>query len=596
MQPHLVEPTSEEDICKQQRLPDGASDDLGSNQTVAKWETCISVDKDMAQLRVLMARQRLLDQDIAVWCRWFQNYLEQYTFGKDESIVASIVDFSENYLTDAGVQLLLETLRARGIIVEVLKLHHNHIQSGDSIADLVLGCSGSLRELHLSHNELSTEAAAQIILAVASTTDSQGEFCYPHSEGDVVAPLWLRLDLNRLDHLQLQESIRPTLEKIGRADWALCDARGVGCKPRCCEWHQHDPPPMHVKHLAHQRGKAVTEEMPALRQEDVDCLVHVSDEATSSGSDAKYVYNRDFMLLARSRIDSDLKEGSPLIKSLVIPNHLVAELCEVTETADRHENVELAQQSCKHAFDPGMFPTWEDYVPAIDHGLVDWNWSEPKRLQSTSLLSTEPQESEYAQLLSILRRNPENVVSLTSLREQAPPLLRRLVYDATTLRSWLQQCMGTVKVFGQPGAEMVGFEDTASAACDELGSQQGEQADSASQEVDRFSFNPQAVDFVPSWCATLNPEAAEFVPVTSSSSSSPEPAANVSQDTSFSDEEQLKLLGAQLCRDLSDFDIDASPGSARTSAGTEEAEATSEGATEEEEEHVAFAAAEVIIA
>merc|ERR1712151_600552 len=106
-------------------------------------------------------------------------------------------------------------------------------------------------------------------------------------------------------------------------------------------------------------------------------------------------------------------------------------------------------------FDPEMFPTWEEFLPTTEFSAVTWNWSEPKTTKCTQLLSTEPQASEYAQLLSILRRSAEGVVSLASLQASAPPQLRRLVQDAATLRSWLQQCLGAVEVFGPPGAELV---------------------------------------------------------------------------------------------------------------------------------------------
>merc|ERR1712187_75275 len=223
---------------------------------------------------------------------------------------------------------------------------------------------------------------------------------------------------------------------------------------------------------------------------------------------------------------------------------------------------------------------------------VSWNWSEPKTTKSTQLLSTEPQASEYAQLLSILRRSSEGVVSLTSLQSSAPPQLRRLVQDATTLRSWLQQCMGTVEVFGPPGAELIAIKGQSESASSPEAAPTGQSLTLDSDEALQFSFNPQAADFVPNKWPTFNPDAAEFVPNLST------PV----QETPFSDEEE-KLLGAQLCRDLADFGAEGrrpeSPGSARTSAGEEETGETGEEETEEEEDHVnhiALAAAEAIIA
>merc|ERR1712176_233667 len=220
------------------------------------------------------------------------------------------------------------------------------------------------------------------------------------------------------------------------------------------------------------------------------------------------------------------------------------------------------------------------------------NWSEPKATKSTQLLSTEPQASEYAQLLSILRRSTEGVMPLASLQASAPPQLRRLVQDVATLRSWLQQCLGSVEVFGPPGAELVAI----TATCESESSQEAMSTQQSltpdSDEAMQFSFNPQAADFVPNKVLSFNPDAAEFVPNLSPSV----------QETPFSDEE-AKLLGAQLCRDLEDFGAEGrrpeSPGSAQTSAGEEETGEIGEEETEEEEDHmnhIALAAAEAIIA
>merc|ERR1711974_85683 len=111
-----------------------------------------------------------------------------------------------------------------------------------------------------------------------------------------------------------------------------------------------------------------------------------------------------------------------------------------------------------------------------------------------------------------------------------------------------------------------------------------------SDEAMQFSFNPQAADFVPNKCpSSFNPDAAEFVPNLSPSV----------LETPFSDEEE-KLLGAQLCRDLEDFGAEGRPessGSAQASAGEETGEIGEEETEEEEDRvnHIALATAEAII-
>ncbi|CAK0866614.1 unnamed protein product, partial [Prorocentrum cordatum] len=105
--------------------------------------------------------------------------------------------------------VLLEAMLEAGVAARRLKLHHNRLSSSQGVAEFLKNCRGTLHELHLSHNDLDTAAAAQIVLAAAAARDEQGRLCYPRSEGGGrgAAPLWLRLEQNFINHAQLLQSV-----------------------------------------------------------------------------------------------------------------------------------------------------------------------------------------------------------------------------------------------------------------------------------------------------------------------------------------------------------------------------------------------------
>jgi len=148
--------------------------------------------------------------------------------------VSAVVDFSVNKLTAVGVQCLLDLFVRNAISVTVLKLHHNSLRNGDHVAEFLVKCGGSLKELHLSHNFLGIEAAWDIIRAVALATDAQGRHLYPGRHGQ---PLWLWLGHNCLNFDALfrrllaaaPELRRPPQEVVCQVDSSRpCTAR------RCC--------------------------------------------------------------------------------------------------------------------------------------------------------------------------------------------------------------------------------------------------------------------------------------------------------------------------------------------------------------------------
>merc|ERR1719311_1339687 len=204
------------------------------------------------------------DQDVEHWCYWFSSYMERLPRRHDE-LWAHEVNFAENNLTSDGIRCLLETLTACKVSVLILKLHHNQLTTGTCVADFIVNSQGALRELHLSHNELESPAAAEIVLAAASARDVHGTFVYPSQSGHSAAKF---------------ERMRP-----GKV---LCNVSSRACTPHCCVKHRHDPPPVHAKHLANQRNKTASSSQASNGAQDLLTMLRSGkreeDTATSMSS------------------------------------------------------------------------------------------------------------------------------------------------------------------------------------------------------------------------------------------------------------------------------------------------------------------------
>jgi len=151
---------------------------------------------------------------------------------------------------------LLKTLQDCNIVALVLKLHHNRLQGSGALASFLEFCQGSLKELHLSHNELDTQAAAEIMLGAAAAKEPNGNHCYPqpmNGSSGSAAPLWLRLERNMVDPRLLTEQVEPAFAALNRSSNLLCSSSRCGCTPRCCMKHRDNPPAVHIKFLLSQK-------------------------------------------------------------------------------------------------------------------------------------------------------------------------------------------------------------------------------------------------------------------------------------------------------------------------------------------------------
>lgn len=224
------------------------------------WEACVHIDEGMQHLKIGMAGWGMDDQQMGDWCAWFEGHLQKAVSASPcklgQRYTAKEVDFSENKLTSFGMSRLLKMLRESKVVVLILKLHHNRVQGTEELREFLTWCQGMLRELHLSHNQLDTRAAGEIILAAAAVTNLTGDHCYPQRQCGALtcsAPLWLRLEQNYIDPRLMSQQVEPAFAELHRAGRLLCSINGWGCTPRCCMRYWDAPPAVHVKFLANQR-------------------------------------------------------------------------------------------------------------------------------------------------------------------------------------------------------------------------------------------------------------------------------------------------------------------------------------------------------
>lgn len=250
------------------------------------WEAYVRYDASKQSMSIAMGGWGMSDQDVEHWCYWFSSYMERLPRRHDE-LWAHEVNFAENNLTSDGIRCLLETLTACKVSVLILKLHHNQLTTGTCVADFIVNSQGALRELHLSHNELESPAAAEIVLAAASARDVHGTFVYPSQSGHSAAPLWLRLEQNFVDPNSLSQHTDSKFERM-RPGKVLCNVSSRACTPHCCVKHRHDPPPVHAKHLANQRNKTASSSQVSNGAQDLLTMLRSGkreeDTATSMSS------------------------------------------------------------------------------------------------------------------------------------------------------------------------------------------------------------------------------------------------------------------------------------------------------------------------
>jgi len=175
------------------------------------------------------------------------------------------IDLSRGYIGDRGVQELVKSLGDKTISLRILKLYENRIEDGgaQALARLLLQPSVLLNEVHLSHNSIGPKGG-QALLHSAAAAGEPGNPKYPFRESrhNALAPLWLRLEKNKLNEdfnsmRNFEAAMEEELAEIRSNQLykpvrkLLC-TNAIGCNSyHCC---RSSETVVHVPHLERQKG------------------------------------------------------------------------------------------------------------------------------------------------------------------------------------------------------------------------------------------------------------------------------------------------------------------------------------------------------
>ena len=143
-----------------------------------RWREGLKLKQDgrITKVYVHLASTRMTCEDVSVWCIWFteQHALLQKHSGAQ--VVMEKADFSRNQIGNRGLSILVADVFAR-FVPQQLLLFGNKISDVSPLEKLL--AMGTLRELHLSNNELSAYAVCQVVVVAASAKDQSGKYFYP---------------------------------------------------------------------------------------------------------------------------------------------------------------------------------------------------------------------------------------------------------------------------------------------------------------------------------------------------------------------------------------------------------------------------------
>jgi len=155
------------------------------------------------ELKLSYAKMRLRDQDLLEFS-WPK---ESYSYRE--------VDFSQNEITAKGLQPILDLCaRCRGL--QVLKLFKNSLDDAAAEALACLfNCCQRLREVHLSHNRMTTSGVVVLVSAAQRWRPEN------------IEPLWLRVESN-----SFTQAPKDLLDDLVR-DFGVCYRKPLCSQFRC---------------------------------------------------------------------------------------------------------------------------------------------------------------------------------------------------------------------------------------------------------------------------------------------------------------------------------------------------------------------------
>ncbi|CAE7208371.1 unnamed protein product [Symbiodinium sp. CCMP2456] len=219
-------------------------------------------------LSIRLTRRRLDVLAIQKFCAWFPtelHRLKQVKFPKlyvssDDIVLAHDVDLSQNDLDDEAMRILLLTLKQARVVIGVAKFYQNRLgcSSARLLSQWIRSAPGVLFELHLSHNQIKTAGALELIKAVADTKS------YPSARpgsNNWPVPLWLRLEHNDIREACFHKEAEHCLQTArpdtkGKLICWFAPRNRYGCRSdNCGHCTPNHCPVIHIPHLVPQRGQ-----------------------------------------------------------------------------------------------------------------------------------------------------------------------------------------------------------------------------------------------------------------------------------------------------------------------------------------------------
>mmetsp|Transcript_22604 Transcript_22604/g.40801 ORF Transcript_22604/g.40801 Transcript_22604/m.40801 type:complete len:615 (-) Transcript_22604:205-2049(-) len=196
---------------------------VGKSRFSIKWT-------DKSAFKIDHEGDHLTANDVKELIAWMQGQFEE-RFGQTlPRLTAISLNFSRCGLDDNAIQILMEFLYSRDIVVQTLKLFRNEIGDGGAwaVAQFLAHTSLPVHEVHLSHNQMTERGALSLLeliawsgqyplnTEIAGRKDSQGN-----------APVWLRLEHNCIDwsliHHRLGDQQISWCSSVSKDGWTARD-------------------------------------------------------------------------------------------------------------------------------------------------------------------------------------------------------------------------------------------------------------------------------------------------------------------------------------------------------------------------------------
>ena len=237
--------------------------ELGRSENAQSgWGSYVQVSDD-GLLSIRLARMGLDVRAIQKFCAWLPAELQRLKQAKvrklyvssDDIVLAHDVDVSQNDLDDEAMRILLLTLKQARVVIGVAKFYQNRLgcRSAILLSQWIRSAPWALFELHLSHNQIKTAGALELIKAVAETKT------YPSARPgskNWPLPLWLRLEHNDIPEADSFEQKAELCLQTARPDtrgklicW-FAPRNRYGCRSdNCGHSTPNHCPVIHIPHL-----------------------------------------------------------------------------------------------------------------------------------------------------------------------------------------------------------------------------------------------------------------------------------------------------------------------------------------------------------